>query len=110
MKNAEPENRKEADYHYQFAAQQGSLSRRIYKKYGVDVDDLRMFSDIFLVYLEKETVVSKLSAAESIFRKAWNNFGGALRLFTRQNPCLHIWRQCLTQDVVVRQSMCMQKY
>lgn len=63
----EREIRKEADYHYQFAAQQGSLSRRIYKKYGVDVDDLRMLSDIFLVYLEKETVVSKVSAGQKAF-------------------------------------------
>ena len=63
----EREIRKEADYHYQFAAQQGSLSRRIYKKYGVDVDDLRMLSDIFLVYLEKETVVSKISTKQKTF-------------------------------------------
>lgn len=52
--------RKEEDFHCQFPAQQASLSRRIYKKHGVDVEDLRSLSDIFLVYFEKEVVVSKI--------------------------------------------------
>ncbi|MGL4696911.1 hypothetical protein [Enterococcus larvae] len=53
--------RKEEEFHYQFAAQMASLSRKIYKEYGVTMEELHHLDDIFLVYLEKETVVSKIS-------------------------------------------------
>lgn len=53
--------KKEEEFHYQFAAQMASLNRRIYKEYGVSVEELRCLEGIFLVYLETETVVSKIS-------------------------------------------------
>lgn len=53
--------KKEEDFHYQFAAQTSSLSRRIYKKYGVDISELQQLKTVYLVYLEKETVISKLN-------------------------------------------------
>lgn len=51
----------EEDFHYQFAAQMGSLSRKIYKEHGVDLSELEVLKTIYLVYLEKEIVVSKIS-------------------------------------------------
>lgn len=51
----------EEDFHYQFAAQMGSLSRKIYKEHGINLSDMELLKTIYLVYLEKETVVSKIS-------------------------------------------------
>ena len=53
--------KKEEEFHYQFGAQAASLSRRIYKEHGVDVSELRKLKSIYLLYLEKETVVSRIS-------------------------------------------------
>ena len=57
----EREIRKEEDFRYQFGAQMGSLSRRIYKEYGVEVSELHKLDSIYLIYLEKETVISKVN-------------------------------------------------
>lgn len=38
--------KREEDFHYQFAAQMGSLSRRIYKSQGVDIDELRKLAKV----------------------------------------------------------------
>lgn len=51
----------EQDFHYQFNAQAASLSRRIYKEHGVDLKDLQILKSIYLLYIEKERVVSKIS-------------------------------------------------
>lgn len=51
----------EGDFHYQFAAQMGSLSRKIYKEHGTDLSELELLKTIYLIYLEKETVVSKIN-------------------------------------------------
>lgn len=51
----------EEDFHYQFASQMGSLSRKIYKEHGIDMSELELLKTVYLVYLEKETVVSKVS-------------------------------------------------
>ena len=51
----------EGDFHYQFGAQMGSLNRKIYKEHGVDLSELEILKTIYLVYLEKEIVVSKIS-------------------------------------------------
>jgi len=56
--------RKEEEFHCQFAAQMGSLSRRIYKEHGVAMEELHCLEGIYLVYLEKETVVSKISESQ----------------------------------------------
>lgn len=56
----------EGDFHYQFAAQMGSLSRKIYKEHGVDLSELELLKTIYLIYLEKETVVSKIKEEQKI--------------------------------------------
>lgn len=53
--------RKEEEFHYQFAAQMVSLSRKIYKEHGVGMEELKKLSTIYLVYMEKEMVVSRLN-------------------------------------------------
>lgn len=53
--------KEESDFHYQFGAQASSLNRRIYKAHGVDVSKLQELKGIYMVYLEKECVVSKIS-------------------------------------------------
>ena len=53
--------KKESDFHYQFAAQGASLSRRIYKEHGVDIQELQILKSIYLVYFEKGSVISKIS-------------------------------------------------
>lgn len=51
----------EKDFHYQFSAQAASLSRRIYKEHGVDIKELQILKSIYLLYFEKERVLSKIS-------------------------------------------------
>ena len=51
----------EQDFHYQFNAQAASLSRRIYKEHGVDLKELQILKSIYLLYFEKEKVISKIS-------------------------------------------------
>lgn len=53
--------RKEEEFHYQFAAQTASLSRKIYKEHGVGMEELKKLSTVYVVYMEKETVVSRLN-------------------------------------------------
>lgn len=53
--------RREEDFHYQFAAQMASLSRRIYKEHGVSLPELQELKSIYLVYLDKETAVSRIN-------------------------------------------------
>lgn len=61
----------EGDFHYQLAAQMGSLSRKIYKEHGVDLSELGLLKTIYLIYLEKETVVSKINEEQkSLLDKA----------------------------------------
>lgn len=51
----------EQDFHYQFNAQAASLSRRIYKEHGADLKELQILKSIYLLYFEKEKVISKIS-------------------------------------------------
>ncbi len=51
----------EEEFHYQFPAQMGALGRKIYKDHKVNVSELEVLKSIYLVYLEKETVVSKIN-------------------------------------------------
>ena len=59
-----PDLKSEADFHYQFGAQAASLSRRIFKKYGVGFQELEILKTIYLVRIEKNTVVSVISPAQ----------------------------------------------
>ncbi len=54
----------EQDFHYQINAQAASLSRRIYKEHGVEIKELQILKSIYLLYFEKERVVSKISAEQ----------------------------------------------
>lgn len=49
------------EFHYQMGAQMGSLSRRLYKERGIDKSELENLKTIYLVYLEKDIVVSTIS-------------------------------------------------
>lgn len=53
--------RTEEEFHYQFAAQMGSLSRRIYKAHGVTMDELHKLDHIYLICIGKEEIVSVIS-------------------------------------------------
>ena len=53
--------KKESDFRYQFAAQTASLSRRIYKKRGISLEELRQLGTIYLVCLDKTEIISKVS-------------------------------------------------
>lgn len=54
----------EQDFHYQFSSQAAFLSRRLYKEHGVELQDLQILKSIYLLYFEKERVVSKISAQQ----------------------------------------------
>lgn len=54
------------DLHYQFGAQASSLSRRIYKEHGVDIQDLQPLKKIYLLYLGKERAVSKIDGEQKV--------------------------------------------
>ena len=62
----ERELKKEQDFHYQFSAQTVSLSRRMYKEHGVGLQELQILKSIYLVYLEKERTVSKISQEQEL--------------------------------------------
>ena len=53
--------RPEQDFHYQFNAQAASLSRRMYKEHGVELKELQILKNIYLLYIGKERVISKIS-------------------------------------------------
>ena len=54
----------EDDFHYQFAAQAASLSRRIYKNYGIELKELDILKTIYLVHIEKNIAISVISPAQ----------------------------------------------
>lgn len=54
----------EQDFHYQFNAQAASLSRRIYKEHGVDLKELQILKSTYLLYFEKEKVISKINSEQ----------------------------------------------
>ena len=53
--------KKESDFHDQFAAQTSSLSRRIYKKWGIGLEGLHQLETIYLVCLDKTEIISKVN-------------------------------------------------
>ena len=54
----------EPGIHYQIKAQAASLSRRLYKEHGAGFQELQILKSIYLLYFEKEKVVSKVSAEQ----------------------------------------------
>lgn len=56
----------EQDYHYNFPAQMASLGRRVYREHRIELKDLEILRTIYLVVLEKETVLSKISLKQRI--------------------------------------------
>ena len=63
--------KKESDFHYQFAAQTASLSRRIYKQCGVGLEDLHKLDRIYLVCLDKIEIISKIMKNRGSFWEKW---------------------------------------
>lgn len=59
-----PTRKTEDDFHYQFAAQAASLSRRIFKEYGIDLKELEILKTIYLVRIEKNSAISVVSPAQ----------------------------------------------
>lgn len=59
--------KKEEEFHYQFAAQIGSLGRRVYKEHGITMEELHQLDTIYLVYLEKENIISNISIEQEQF-------------------------------------------
>jgi hypothetical protein len=49
------------DYRYQFNAQAASLNRRIYKEHGVDLKNLEILKNIYLLKIDSRKVISKVS-------------------------------------------------
>ena len=47
--------------HIQYGAQKGSLIRRMQKESGVDMKDLKNLSTIYLIYMDGNKIVSKIS-------------------------------------------------
>lgn len=62
----EQEMKNEQDFHCQFPAQMASLRRRIYKEHKVELKNLEVLNTVYLVVLEKETVLSKISPEQRI--------------------------------------------
>ena len=58
------EMKKESDFRYQFAAQISSLSRRIYKKWGIGLEELHQLETIYLVCLDKTEIISKVNGEQ----------------------------------------------
>ena len=56
--------KKESDFRYQFAAQSSSLSRRIYKKQGIGLEELHQLETIYLVCLDKTEIISKVNEGQ----------------------------------------------
>ncbi len=52
------------EFHCSIGAQAGMLSRRIYKKYGVDLEELEPLKKIYLVRIGKEEAVSQINAEQ----------------------------------------------
>lgn len=64
----------EQDFHYQFSVQAASLNRRMIQVHGIDIKTLQILKSIYLVYFEKERVVSKISKEqEHLLEKAGVN-------------------------------------
>ncbi len=52
---------KEPDSHIQYGAQKGSLIRRMQKESGADMKDLKSLSTIYLIYMDGNKIISRIS-------------------------------------------------
>lgn len=59
--SAEREVAEELDPHIQYGAQKGSLIRRMQKESGADLKDLKSLSTIYLIYMDGNKIISKIS-------------------------------------------------
>lgn len=50
---------------FSLSSQAGMLSRRFYKRYGIEFECLKSLMNIYLVYIEKESIVSKVTAEQA---------------------------------------------
>lgn len=64
--------RKKEDYHHNYGAQVAALKRRMRLEVNTDLEELTVLKDIFLIYLEKEPVVSRISEEQ---RKIIDKYG-----------------------------------
>lgn len=55
------------DFRHNYAAQVGSLNRRLRLESGTDLNELLFLDDVYLVYLEKGPVVSRISQEQKAF-------------------------------------------
>ncbi|MCD8075709.1 MAG: hypothetical protein LUF27_11910 [Lachnospiraceae bacterium] len=60
----EKEIRQEGEFHCQFDDQAGMLNWWICKMHGITLEDLEPLKSIYLIYLEKEKAVSRISDAQ----------------------------------------------
>lgn len=58
--------KKESDFRYQFAAQTASLSRRIYKEHGIDIEELHELDTIYLIRVDRHELISRISEAQQV--------------------------------------------
>ena len=59
--------KKKEDFRHNFAAQIASLNRRMQMESGTDLHELMRLKDIYLIYLEKGPVVSRISQEQKTF-------------------------------------------
>lgn len=55
----------EAELNFSMSSQAGMLSRRFYKMYGIEFESLKSLMSIYLVYIEKEAIVSKITVEQA---------------------------------------------
>lgn len=58
---------KKEDFRHNYGAQVASLSRRLRLESETDLNELILLSDIYLIYLEKGPVVSRISQEHKVF-------------------------------------------
>ncbi len=59
--SAEREVAEALDPHIQYGAQKGSLIRRMQKESGADLKDLKSLSTIYLIYMDGNKIISRIS-------------------------------------------------
>lgn len=55
----------EEELRFSLSSQTGMLSRRFYKAYGIEFETLKSLMNIYLVYIEKEAIVSKIAEEQA---------------------------------------------
>ena len=63
----EAEIRKKEEFHHSYEPQVAALNRRMRLELGTDLNELSMLKDVYLIYLEKGPVVSRISEGHKEF-------------------------------------------